>query len=328
MKELENYDQLSTQDRWKTLSSVANMYYIMELNQKQIAERLYTSRSKISRMLTEAKELGIVRISISEPWERNQEHENNIRNIFHFKNIRVIKQRLSDAEGGKQLIYKAAAYYIDSLIRENMVVGISWGDTLGNVVKELADNSINNIPITVVPITGAARISSPKTDGLELSRKLAAAYCGTYRYIYAPLFVKTREIKASMLQDHNVKSTLKLAQSSDIILTSVGALDPKSWENFLGADSLEILVQNDAVGHIGGYFYDIEGHLLNHLISEEMIGIDFAGLSEKQKTICIALGENKAIPVIGALNGGFINMLIIDEKCADSIINFMRGRRT
>jgi DNA-binding transcriptional regulator LsrR (DeoR family) len=320
MKELEH-------DKWKTLSSVANMYYIMDLNQKEIAERLYTSRSKISRMLTEAKELGIVRISINEPWERNHEYENNIKSIFHFKNIRVIKQSDSDEAGGKQLIYKAGAYYVDSLIRENMVVGISWGDTLGNVIKEISDNGINNIPITVVPITGAARIASPKTDGIELSRKLAQAYRGTYRCIYAPLFVKNKEIKASMLEDYNVKSTLELAQKADVILTGVEAPKPGAWENFLGAPSLEILEKYDAIGHIGGYFYDIEGRILNPMIPEEVIGIDFSLLSENQKAVCLALGETKALPVIGALNGGFINMLIIDEKCAGSIINFMRGRR-
>jgi DNA-binding transcriptional regulator LsrR (DeoR family) len=208
-----------------------------------------------------------------------------------------------------------------------MVVGISWGETLGNVIKEISDNSINNIPITVVPITGAARISSPKTDGIELSRKLAQAYRGIYRCIYAPLFVKNSEIKAGMLEDYNVKSTLELAQNADVILTGVEAIKPGAWENFLGAPSLEILEEYDAIGHIGGCFYDIEGRILNPMIPEEVIGIDFSRLNENQKAVCIALGETKALPVIGALNGGFINMLIIDEKCAGSIINFMRGCR-
>lgn len=49
--------------------------YNAELIQNQIAERLYTSRSKISRMLKEARELRIVEIYIQEPWERNLEYE-------------------------------------------------------------------------------------------------------------------------------------------------------------------------------------------------------------------------------------------------------------
>jgi DNA-binding transcriptional regulator LsrR (DeoR family) len=328
MKELENYDLMSVQDNWKTLSTVANMYYNMEMNQRQIAERLYTSRSKISRMLTEAKELGIVQISIREPWERNQEYENNIKNIFHFKNIRVVKQNTTDEEGGKQLIYRAAAYYIDSLIHKNMVVGITWGNTLGNVVKKISDISVNNIPVTVVPVTGAAKMSNPKVDTLELSKELASAYRGNYSYIYAPIFVKSDDIKKSMLQDDNIRGTLELAQKADIILTGAGNLNPKSWKNFLGVNTLNTLGQKGVAGHIGGTFYDIEGRILNPLIREKMIGIDLSKLNGDQKVICVALGENKAKPVIGALNGGFVNMLIMDEKCAGSIINFMRGHRS
>jgi DNA-binding transcriptional regulator LsrR (DeoR family) len=52
-----------------------------------------------------------------------------------------------------------------------------------------------------------------------------------------------------------------------------------------------------------------------------MIGIDFSGLNENQEMICIALGEEKTKPVIGALRGGFVSTLIIDEKCAKSILD-------
>jgi DNA-binding transcriptional regulator LsrR (DeoR family) len=130
-----------------------------------------------------------------------------------------------------------------------------------------------------------------------------------------------------MLEDYSVKSTLELAQKADVILTGVETVKPEALQSFLGAPSLEILEKYDAIGHIGGYFYDIEGRILNSMIPEEVIGIDFSLLNENQKAVCIALGEAKALPVIGALNGGLINMLIIDETCAGSIINFMRGRR-
>jgi DNA-binding transcriptional regulator LsrR (DeoR family) len=320
MEKLENYDLMSVQEKWNTLATVANMYYNTDLNQNQIAERLYTSRSKISRMLKEARKLGIVQISIREPWERNLEYEKTIEENFPVKNIRVIRQKNSDDEGGKQIIYKAAAYYLDSIIREDMVVGISWGNTLCNVVKHISDSSHKNIPITVVPIMGAARISSPEKDGLDLSKELASAYGGKYRYIYAPLFVKTNEVKMSLLQDDNIRWTLELAQGADIILTSVGSIEHKSWKNFLSARTLEMLDRKGAVGHIGGHFYDIDGKSLDLVISEKMIGIDFSGLNESQEMICIALGEEKTKPVIGALRGGFVSTLIIDEKCAKSIL--------
>lgn len=194
MEDLRNYEAMSVQEKWNVLAMVANLYYNSDLTQNQIAERLYTSRSKISRMLKEARELGIVEIYIREPWERNLEYEQQLLECFHLKNVRVIQQKDSDKENVRNLIYEAAAYYLDSIIKENMVVGISWGNTLYHVVKYIAANNHKNIPITVVPIMGAANINSPEKDGLDLSKDLASAYGGKYQYIYAPLFVKNTPV--------------------------------------------------------------------------------------------------------------------------------------
>ena len=74
------------------------------------------------------------------------------------------------------MIPEAAAYYLDSVVKRNMVVGISWGNTLYKIVKYVAANNHKNLPITVVPIMGAANISSPKKDAMDLAKDLALAY--------------------------------------------------------------------------------------------------------------------------------------------------------
>ena len=72
MKDIKNYENMTIQEKWNMLATVANLYYNSEMTQNEIAARMYTSRSKISRMLKEARELGIVEISIKEPWERDR----------------------------------------------------------------------------------------------------------------------------------------------------------------------------------------------------------------------------------------------------------------
>lgn len=319
MEDLKNYEAMSVQEKWNILAMVANLYYNSELTQNQIAERLYTSRSKISRMLKEARELGIVKINIQEPWERNLEYEQRMEECFHLKNVRIIKQKDTDQEKVRGLIYEAAAYYLDSVIKENMVVGISWGNTLYNIVKYIAANNHKNIPITVVPIMGAANINSPEKDGLDLSKDLASAYGGKYQYIYAPLFVKNKEVKESLIQDENIKGALNLAKGADIILTSVGSVVYKSWRNYLSSGTLEALEKKGVVGHIGGHFFDIQGQELETTLAERMIGIDMEDLKKCPETICIALGEKKSEAVLGAVRGGYVGTLVIDEKCAEKI---------
>lgn len=321
MEDLKNYEVMSVQEKWNMLAMVANLYYNSDMTQNQIAERLYTSRSKISRMLKEARELGIVEIYIREPWERNLEYEQKIQETFHLKNIRIIKQK--DKDNVKSLIYEAAAYYLDSIIKENMIVGISWGNTLYNVVKHIAANNHKNIPITVVPIMGAANINSPEKDGLDLSKDLASAYGGKYQYIYAPLFVKQKEVRESLIQDNNIKSVLDLSKNADLILTSVGSIVYKSWSNYLSSRTLETLEKKGVVGHIGGHFFDIQGQEPKTSLAGRMIGIDTEDFKKCQETICIALGDKKSEAVLGAIRGGYIKTLITDDKCAENLFKCM-----
>lgn len=73
---------------------VANLYYNSEMTQNEIADRMYTSRSKISRMLKEARELGIVEISIKEPWERDLNLEKEIQQTYGVKTVKLFPQEI------------------------------------------------------------------------------------------------------------------------------------------------------------------------------------------------------------------------------------------
>ena len=181
-----------------------------------------------------------------------------------------------------------------------MVVGISWGNTLYHVVKYIAANNHKNIPITVVLIMGAAGINSPERDSLDLLKDLASAYGGKYQYIYAPLFVKSKDIKESLIQDDNIKNALALAKNADVNLTSVGSIVYKSWSNYLSEKTLADLEQKGVVGHIGGHFFDIWGREPDTELAERMIGVNADDLKKCRETICIALGGKKAEAVAGA----------------------------
>ena len=158
---------------------------------------------------------------------------------------------------------------------------------------------------------GAANISSPKKDAMDLAKDLALAYGGGYRYIYAPIFVNSHEVKDSLLQDDGIRNALDLAMNADVILTSVGSIVYKSWSNYLSAKTMDALERKGVIGHIGGHFFDIHGNEPATSLAGRMIAI------------CVAYGENKAEAVIGALRGRFINTLIIDEKCVEKILRYI-----
>lgn len=136
---MKEYDSLSDNEKRNMLASVANLYYNVEMTQNQIAERFFTSRSKISRMLKEARQLGIVEIKILEPWDRNVELEQEFMRRFALKDVRVISVKEANNTMVLQKLGEVAAYYLDNLLNDNMILGISWGNTMYHTVQSGQD---------------------------------------------------------------------------------------------------------------------------------------------------------------------------------------------
>lgn len=321
--ELKNPEEMDDIEKWHLLSTVANLYYNSEMTQDQIANRIYTSRSKISRMLKEARELGIVEIQIHEPWDRKMVLEQRIQEYFPLKQIRVISVRENNLSLVLQKLGETAAYYLDTVVDRDTVLGISWGNTIYHTVRAIKSNK--NIPLTVVPIMGAASISKPERDSLDLAKDMAASYGGKYRYIYAPLFVKTKELREELIQDPNIMDVLNLARSANIILTSVGSIVYKTWKDYMSLQTLEALEKEGAVGHICGHFYDREGREVRSSLADRMIGIQLEDLKKAQDVICVAGMEEKAEAILGVLRGGYIDTLITDEFAAARLLELLEN---
>ena len=323
MEDLKNYEMMNDTEKWNFLSAVANLYYNSDMTQNEIADRFYTSRSKISRMLKEARRIGVVEITIHEPWERNSSLEQEFMETFSLKHVRIISVKEQNSSYVLQKLGEAAAYYLDSIINKNTILGMSWGNTVYHTVQAIKTSK--NIPLTVVPIMGAAITHKPERDSLDLSKELAASYGGTYHYIYAPLFVKSKTLRESLIQEPNIKKTLDLARRANVILTSVGSIASKSWKDFIQPGSLEKLSEKGAIGHIGGHFYDIQGQEILTSLSQKMIGIDLDDIRKVDEVICVAGMEEKAEAVLGAVRGGYIDTLIIDQYAARRMLELNRS---
>lgn len=318
-QELKNPESMNDTEKWYLLSAVANLYYNSGLTQNEIAKRFYTSRSKISRMLKEARELGIVNIRIREPWENDRILEQKLMELFQLKHVRVISMRERNLSLVLQKLGEAAAYHLDTVVNADTVLGVSWGNTVYHTVK--AVKTTKNIPLTVVPIMGGMGINNPERDSLDFSRDLAAAYGGKYHYIYAPLFLKNKELRDSLLEEDNIHQVLDIARSANVLLTSVGSMVYKTWKNYVQPKDLEKLEQQGAVGHIGGHFFDRNGKWIRSELTDRMIGIGVEDFKKAEEVICVAGMEEKAEAIRGALQSGCVTTLITDEFAAGKILD-------
>ena len=56
---------MNKSEELKLLSKIARLYYLEDLNQQEIAEKLNISRTKVSRYLTKARKEKVVEIRIN-----------------------------------------------------------------------------------------------------------------------------------------------------------------------------------------------------------------------------------------------------------------------
>ncbi|MEI2821706.1 MAG: hypothetical protein V9E81_16640 [Marmoricola sp.] len=88
------------------LLAAARAYYLEGKSQAEIAVSLETSRSNVSRMLTEAQRQGIVEIKIHDPSGRVRELELALRKKFGLKDVLVAASR---AEAPTALLLRSAS---------------------------------------------------------------------------------------------------------------------------------------------------------------------------------------------------------------------------
>jgi DNA-binding transcriptional regulator LsrR (DeoR family) len=76
-----------------------------------------------------------------------------------------------------------------------------------------------------------------------------------------------------------------------------------------------------AIGDVCGRFFDINGKSTALDFQKRLIGISREDLVNIPLRMGVAGGDAKVNPIIGALRGKFINILITDVKTAQAILS-------
>jgi deoxyribonucleoside regulator len=305
------------------LSEVARMYYENNLTQSEIAKQIHTSRSTVSRLLQEAREKRVVEITIHYPWDRASVIEQELQKTFQLKDVRVLEARDRKGEEALNGVAMLAARYIAGIIKEDTILGMSWGRTIYTTVQILKAD--RELPVKVVQLFGAA-IPNNKIDGPELVRQFASKYNGDYYSIHAPLFVESPEARQALLQNPHIKETIALAQKATIVLTGIGSLESpyapsQTWLGYLTKEVIAQLRKQGAVGHVCAHHYDIHGRILDLDLHGGIIGAGLGPLHTAPQVIAVASGEEKARAILGVLRGKHVNTLITDDVTALKVLS-------
>lgn len=314
-------------ERTELLAQVASMYYEDNLTQDEIARQIGTSRSTVSRMLQEAREAGVIEIAIHYPWKTVPEIEQDLVARFHLRQARILRGRGRPYEEILRGLGVLAARYMESILVEGTILGISWGAAVYSTVRALRPD--RRLPITVVQMVGAVGEGDPLIDGPDLARLFASIYGGEYRYLHAPLIVEDAHAREVLLREPRICETLSLARRAEVALVGIGAPAPEVYSllraGYLDREALAQLQAQGVVGDICARHYDAQGRVLDIELNRRIVGIDLEALHDIQQVIGVAGGEAKAEAILGALRGGHVNVLITDDATARKVLALGAG---
>lgn len=308
-------------DRLNMLADAAEKYYLKGQSQSQIAKNLDVSRSMVSRMLTDARKLGLVKIHIESPVNRNIELEKHLCQQFGLKTAIVVEQ-----PSGQALLTslgKAAARYIEEELKPDQTVGISWGTTISATVDELRVET--PIPgIRIVQLLGSLGVRTEHFHSISLVNRLMGKLGGEGIYLNAPFLVESAQLASVLKESKDILKTFQLGSQAAMALLGIGSVDPKSTPyvvlGYVPENEMQEICDIGAVGDVCGIFVDIFGNPLHSDLQDRTIGMPLEDIRNIPLRIGVSGGPRKIKPIIGVLRGQHVNVLVTDALTAQGVL--------
>lgn len=311
----------------QTMVRVAWLYFKEGRTQGEIADMLATNRPRINRLINEARQNGLVTITLNTSLASCIELEQILTKEFGLERA-MIMPTPADPELTRVLIGEATANYLLQLLSTSEItsIGTAWGMTLREMVR-------NVVPVSRFPHVSVNSVIGGLTRGMaintfdiagDLARRLGAE-CA---YIAAPVYLDNPAARDALLKQTEFRSIFERIARSDVVLVSIGDLTERSLlvRYGLPADiKVSSLREAGAVGDILGQFIDRHGKPVDHDVNRRAIALSLESLAKVPRVILAAGGATKAHAIAGALRSGLGSALICDEDTARSALELARA---
>lgn len=310
------------------LYEVAKMYYIDNRTQAEISEQFNLSRPKISRLLSRAREDGIVQISLTKPSSDGiQELEDRLKELLGLKNILVFPTFSSDEGENIRSMAPIAAKFFTHFIEDGDKIGVSWGYTLLEIAKSLPVSTHSDA--SIVQIAGNLDNADSTNFANEIIRQFGEKmYIDHKSTLPCPIMVENSIIVDLLMHDTKIGSIIDQINSVNVAFVNVGILSENNClcrTGFITPDNLCALQSKGAVGCICSRFINIDGELTDADYDRRTIGITLSALKSARISCACIASDRKILPLLGAIRGGLINTIVIDSNSALQLANLVEG---
>lgn len=309
----------------------ASMYYLQGQTMETIARHLGVSRSSVSRLLSYARDTGLVRISVPPAPGIRGTLSGQISDYFDVRTSVVPVHDVHTEINRLHNVALVAAERLIDLMKPGATLGIAWGNTTAEISRCLPHVVFPGS--TVVQLNGAAtatELGVPYADAI-LSRAASALGSRTVHFP-VPAFFDYATTKEAMWRERAITSVLNTIDSCDIALFGVGSMSARLPSHvyaggYLAPEEIAAVQADGVVGDVCTVLIREDGSTDMEL-NRRASGPFPETLRRIPTRLCVVAGASKALPLLGALRAGVITDLVLDDAAARELIDLARRKST
>ena len=312
-------------DELRLLTKVARLYHARGLRQIDIAQRLRLSQPRVSRLLQQAEQLGVVRNVVAAPPGLNSHLEEALAGGYGLAAAHVIDAVADDEDELTHDLGHATARFMAAHPGPAPTIGFtSWSRTFRHMVAALSPVRLGTE--RVVEMLGD--LGSPKVqqDTAHMTQRLAALTGGQPTFLRVPGVVSSPDMREAILsRDPHAREALTMLDSLDIALIGAGPCEvvaPLSpGDNYFTQEQFDLAGKQGAVGQLCLRFLDAGGAPVDTPMNELVIGVTLDQLRVAHSRWMAAGGPSKYPIIQAALAGRWVDTLVTDTVTARHLLS-------
>lgn len=298
-------------------AEIARQFYLEGRSKVEIGDALGMSRFKVARILEEARELGLVEVTLRLPAFIDADTSAAVAAHTGVRAI-VLSPDVRGAEVRAELGRLAAALLTER-VTDTDTLGLSCSRTVSASCEALSTLA----PCEVVQLTGTLAGRDQDPGSVESVRTAAALGGGRAHPIYAPMLLPDAATARALAGQDSISQVLARIGSVTIAMVAVGGWASETstvWESATPAERKEAKAAG-AVGEISGRLFDARGRRVATGLEDRVLGVNLEQLRAIPEVIGLAHGGSRAAAVHAVLCGRLIDTLVCDHELAMTLLD-------
>ncbi|PZQ99857.1 MAG: transcriptional regulator [Cereibacter sphaeroides] len=305
------------------LVQAAWLYHVGQMSQEEVSRRLGISRFKVLRMLADARDLGLVRVSLEHETSAVLALADRLATEFGLTEVQVapLAGDAENEEAARRAVGIVAAGFLTRIGKGEgeIRIGVGWGRTMAAMAQALT--GLRNPNLCFISLMGSMARTA-ETSPFDVCTRLAALTGGSAMFLPAPFLTDTEEDCRVVLRQRLVRETLQAAREAPWAIISLGDCSASallSTSGILTDEETAELKRAGAVADSTGKFFCADGTLAQTALNRRAPSIGLDDLRATDVTL-LAAGVAKATATLAMIRAGIVNRLIADEGLARALL--------